>query len=1052
MEAETKLLFNSRKAPKNSVMIDIHLVHGFLGTKYSYYRDVLEDWVSNMALSSVKSENSIRIAYAYRFHGSSIPETGKSGLEKAVLKLRQNVLGELHQRSTDEALPDLGSVNDSLHPQRTVPDPSQRLPGNAIIFIGHGLGAWVVKDALAHPSSDSITYSFGNLLVGFINLDIREEPREEHGDDYERYLDRNWKHFLGLPGLAGSYRGNKVDELVVYLRQIDENFNIFKMSNKASDTINWHRNTWIIRQMIYRGRDEIIWMSKSRSSSVGGLSHAILFVTKLITVQQPARRSRSPIPLFKKQTQQVQDEAIRRLPSFEDIQQLLRSNAVETDLSEISSQLRERIGATESDTLALYEKANIYLQIGELHDAEQLFTALSNDSNLSADSPVKLHLDMQVVTVKMYSGDYMHSRMELLNISTRLKEYLKHNRNETWAIEHQALCRQRLAHCWLLAGQWNKAATEMKSLLDENSNIYNVELRRDLALAYAYLGRFSEARGSLKNLQRQMGKGKTKLSRVGTTEEIENQGGKQNSEFQIKEGSVTMASATVDMLAGNYYAALAQSSDALESMKKMMGAKHFKTLAAATLKAWCLAYNGKYVEAETLCLTTYKATTQSLGRLHPQALEAMGCLVYIFQCQGRFAEAIGTGVSLRDLLTLTSQQNTDHGIIYPQSVHSKFSLAKAFIANGEYATARQMMDEVVHEAEQIMETKHPDIVRYKTEQARALLYLGHTEKAEGLALSVAAEQLKLYARVQDTDSDVTDSCTALQNGPREESLSRIDSMLNKMLEDSTTTLHPYLVSNFQLLANIEVHKYRLSGRKGGSANLAAARSILLTLQNYSSDTASRDIVSTASIDLDLATLYKEQPTDVGDLSKAVELFTQAYEAKKSCMENNIDTLCVLRELTIAQCLPYLSNPEAGDNLISQSVKAVSTSILKTLESRLGPAHPETLTSQLWYLTVDHLNPDNDRGSIERIMADLIGNLSEPRLAKERFIESMVMRRQLATFLKITDRHEKAIELADAAILKLDEAAEKSEDSVWTETLQDLRMTFVEVKEATDEDT
>src|SRR5207247_1202592 len=97
--------------------------------------------------------------------------------------------------------------------------------------------------------------------------------------------------------------------------------------------------------------------------------------------------------------------------------------------------------------------------------------------------------------------------------------------------------------------------------------------------------------------------------------------------------------------------ALTDSSEVLDFMKKAVGPKHFRTLATATLKAWCLAYNGKYAEAETLCSTTFNATIRALGHNHPQTLDTMECLVYIFRYQGRFAEAIGTGMSLDSLST-----------------------------------------------------------------------------------------------------------------------------------------------------------------------------------------------------------------------------------------------------------------------------------------------------------------------------------------------------------------------------------------------------------------
>ena len=124
-------------------------------------------------------------------------------------------------------------------------------------------------------------------------------------------------------------------------------------------------------------------------------------------------------------------------------------------------------------------------------------------------------------------------------------------------------------------------------------------------------------------------------------------------------------------MVGDYPAALESARQALDFMKTTVGAKHFKTLSTATLKAWCLAHMGRYTEAERLCSNTYKATTRALGRSHPQTLEAMSCLVYVFRHQGRFAEAVGTGLSLVSLFTKRLQ---DIGGSHPEPIHANFNL------------------------------------------------------------------------------------------------------------------------------------------------------------------------------------------------------------------------------------------------------------------------------------------------------------------------------------------------------------------------------------------
>ncbi|KAI8954779.1 hypothetical protein F4801DRAFT_604241 [Xylaria longipes] len=732
-------------------------------------------------------------------------------------------------------------------------------------------------------------------------------------------------------------------------------------------------------------------------------------------------------------------------------------------------------GMSKRHILSAYRQATFLLETGELEDAELLFTELSKSHVLREQPLEKIHIDMQIAAVKMYRGHYKQSREDLDKINERLKYHRTVEKGNKWTDELQYLCRQRLANCQLLAGRWDKAAEIMQSHLKEDLERYHVRLRRDIALSYAYLGQYGKARECLKFAQEQAksalmvdsagwdAKVKARLTGQDTTEihQEEDSGTRAlddqqsrleretRKELQIKEGTVKVAMATVDMLAGEYMIALAASSDAQDLMKNMLGAKHFKTLAVATLKAWCLAY-GKYGEAETLCLTTYKAMAGSLGLHHPQTLEAMGCLVYIFERQGRFAEAIGTGVSLDSLSTEWKSESTewvtDVGYYHPQATHSKFLLATAFLASGEYAASKLIIDEVVDQAARAMGMKHPETLRYRSEQARALLYLGNVSEARNLASLVAGEKFELY-----TCNEWMDVCKTWGIGPHEECLSRLNNLLNRVLEEkplSSTTLHPFLVSTLQLVANIEVREYRLTERKDEYAGLATARAMLTKLQSYYSSMEPRSIVLTSSINLDSATLCKEHVTQSGDLSKAIEPFTQAYENRKSYMGDNIDTLCTLRELTIAQCLRDLQNPDTEVIPIDR-VKTVSDSILKTLESRLGLAHPETLTSQLWCLTVDHLLPENDSSITNKIVEDLIENLSDPRVIKKRLVESLVMKRQLASLLNGMGNYEEARGVVDGAVSELDKVEAAKENESLKETLLDLKATFLELQKTVD---
>jgi hypothetical protein len=127
-------------------------------------------------------------------------------------------------------------------------------------------------------------------------------------------------------------------------------------------------------------------------------------------------------------------------------------------------------------------------------------------------------------------------------------------------------------------------------------------------------------------------------------------------------------------------------------------------------------------------------------------------------------------------------------------------------------------------------------------------------------------------------------------------------------------------------------------------------------------------------------------------------------------------------------------------------------ILTTLESRLGLLHPETLTSQLWCFTVDVLLQDDGSNIEDKTVDDFIENLSDPKVVKERLVESLIMKRQLAGLLSGTSKSEAAKRLVDGAILELDEIKVVNENDGLEEigdylrkTLSDLRETLPDLK-------
>ena len=250
-------------------MDSIFLVHGFLGARYSDSRRILERCVSRLARQSGVPGT----ARVFRFDVSDSPLDGKDSVEREVWKLRRLLVLLLHDPGLEESQPYYDGDQGYEHGDDDVDSSSRRHDAsfnqpqpdnnNTILFIAHGLGSWIVKDVLAHPSSRNIANAYARTEVKFIDVDIHKRVQ----DPYREYLTRNWGIFnfsLSRPPASGT----AFDEFLDYLREVDENFDEFAARFGAADGCARHLgHTEKRSQMLYQGQDLAIWVSENRLES-----------------------------------------------------------------------------------------------------------------------------------------------------------------------------------------------------------------------------------------------------------------------------------------------------------------------------------------------------------------------------------------------------------------------------------------------------------------------------------------------------------------------------------------------------------------------------------------------------------------------------------------------------------------------------------------------------------------------------------------------------------------------------------------------------------------
>lgn len=711
----------------------------------------------------------------------------------------------------------------------------------------------------------------------------------------------------------------------------------------------------------------------------------------------------------------------------------------------------------EPNVSSVFRLASSLLQKGELENSQMLFEKALKYAEKDAPLLETISIRMQIAAVKMYRGNYEESSKNFLDLQREINNFSPSKEGDIPKKENLLYhCLRWLTICMLLAGDWQSAVSKMEALLKNYQSRPHLRLYRDLALAYAHLGDYRSARKYVRlaeenvtssiaahsekspkqeagALEKEMGE--TPGGEMSSSEYLRTLHIKQGKELRTKEKTVQVAAAALDMLSGNYAAALVASSDSFNFMNKNVGAQHFKTLAVATLRGWCLAYNGRYIEAELLCTNTYKALTRALGRRHPQTLEVMECLVYIFRSQGRFAEAIGTGRSLDSLSRDTMKVL---GRCHPLPIRAKFQLAESLFANGDYVTSKTQFQTLL--AETGMQLGHPEILKYKSEQARVLLYLGNFDDAQLQVLDVAAEQFDLLCQNQDCGADFYH----LQRSQRSrDGFERMQNLYNLLSSIPTEIpIHPFLASSMQLLASIEIRRFQQTGNGDRSVQLTLARQILEVLQSRQLQETIEATPLSTSVEFDLAMLMKEENSRPHDLEKSIELFNRVYDIrKKSLGDNHLDTLYAQRELIIASCLQYI---DPDDDTLTQTKKQ-SDYILQSLKSRLGALHPETLTTQLWCFTLNSLLQDDHAYHENLSWKVLSQNLSNPYLMHERLVETFFLKKKLAGLLNGIGDSQAALELVNQAILQTEDAITKSENEGLKEVISGFRNNFVDLR-------
>ncbi|KAI1780622.1 hypothetical protein F4818DRAFT_12182 [Hypoxylon cercidicola] len=1020
--SELEVLYEPPQA--SELKHDVYVVHGFYTAKYSNYKAVFEDWI----IKSVKAvEVPLRIK-VFRFDINLIATCRQNhALLQLAWALRQSLLGISDDGAASGLLDSeaFESQNDSEITRRNVMLPKR------VSFITHGFGAWIVREALASPGNRNPAYVPIHLI--FIDAPMTSSDVESSSRDYSTYF----KQIQGVFRISPTDIQSE-DHLKSHLLKIDRNFEAFLthssshgcvenlpvwINTEAGDT-----STWTDRIL----RFVPLYPLPSHSTPLKELHLTGLFNT-WASYEGNVSSGISPSSLPRLTWDDSQQNLVRKqshgiLPPDDRQNYETMSDASNVTVPTLDSDLKR-------DLNTMGQLACSFLQRGELEDAETLYVRI-HDTLLEQSnySPLKLlQIRLQIAYIRLYLGRYEETKNDLAII----QQHVKDSRPNTDSFKRLKTeldfdCRRCLAGHMLRTGEWGNAAVEFERLLtwqegNTQDKSPSFKIIRDLALACAYLGEYQKGRDYIAEARSRL-----KSQEDPSTSKDYKKG------LLIKHSGLDVVESTIDMLSGNYTRALSIASKSLTSLEVTLSPRHFKTLAVANLKTWCLVHEGRFsdgtstseeyhkslVDIESLCLSTFSKLAQGMGRRHFLALDSMECLVRIFICQGRLAEAIDTGTSVYENVTQSLSQR------HPQAISCKCQLAAAHLAQGNYRTSQSLYKDVYREATETLGPNHPKTVRYSCELARACLYHGEIENACAIAIKGAAQQVGQNYGNQSSNSTTTTQIL----------ISRLGENMS-----GSRRLHPDLIYSLQLLAEIELRKHRIRGLEG---NLDIAEQILRFLvESLTSADGSTSVLKT-TVYYDLAIILRERyATGSHVYFEFIEILEQVVQDRKRLLgEDHPDTLQGCRELlrsNLVRTYREEKNLENSDG--SRGFLSTSKNIWTSLESRYGSQFPQTLHSRLWYFYSSSVFGYFQGQEMEEEVLAIGRILSNPQLVSERLIESISMRNHLAEFLIQLRIPSSVQRLLDSTQQDLEKALEEDKNESLRGALERLRGVVEELK-------
>lgn len=731
--------------------------------------------------------------------------------------------------------------------------------------------------------------------------------------------------------------------------------------------------------------------------------------------------------------------------------------------------------------------ANSYYQRAEFVNAEAAFQRSKELLEGAMGPSIRqsyqfIAIDEQLAAISLYRGQYSEAKG---NFERLLK--MAHRLEQIPTIQKRELVqdlKRWIAVVMLHQGQYESAFLEFKAVLQDGqvdgswtspgvSRILRIHVHRDLSLALAHLGPYSQVQEEIKSAEEELesyiqneesvlhsksfqspaeadtetassGAVGIKSNAQASTEDKSSRG--MQRKLAVKREYLNFVQAMIYYLWGFYDKALERCEEATRGLEERLGGRHMKTLECASLRALLLAKNYQLSAAENCCSQTLQTMRKELGTRHPHTLEATGRLVSIFTSQYRLAEATATAVSLQ---TYTKKKFGDE---HPQTFNSRLLLSQVKLATGDYIDALGRLQELVKASRSFYGEENLITLTHNSTYARALYLAGALTEAEEVSKMTLRNQRRFFALPTGLETKTREICLSLQRLIAD----RLEAMDRK---EDDLRIHPLFLSTLETTALIELSKK--------DPDRASAREILGCCWRWKSRVLGEDHAFTLAAEYEFAMTFEDEDDDNEETLQRQEHMRHIYLRRITMLQDtHPDVLTAKRELIIINCtlgvwtdLPTTaearsdvhggeSSGDDGSILADMAVtgktmdgetwavaESESQRIFSMHKMHLGGTHPETLKSHLWLFELQVQLGRNVE--TQTCMRSLLSVLHEPRILRQRFVDSVRIRHQMALALLYSGHHLQAARILHQIPEEM-KATPLIQNPSFAETLEQLR--------------